>query len=138
MMTQIPSLTQQQLTLLRVAKKHSVREIRLVYEFPVIDDQEPPNSHPSFIQGLIDAHLIQVQVNSTILSASAFQQTNWTEYSKGIDDPTQEDWDRWRDRFIAQQEEGFDQLMTPGVGFGEFSKVWIREIGLQATQPSNM
>lgn len=137
-MTHIPSLTHQQLKLLRVAKKHSVREIRLAYEFPVIDDQEPLITHPSFIQGLIDAHLIQVQVNATTLSASAFQQTNWTEYCKEIEHPAQKDWERWRDGFIAQQEEGFDQLMTPGKGFGEFSKVWIREISLQATQPSKL
>lgn len=137
-MTHIPPLTHQQLKILRVAKKHSVREIRLAYEFPVIDDQEPPSSHPSFIQGLIDAHLIQVQVNATIISSSDFQQRDWAEYCKEIDYPTQVDWERWRNKFIAQQEKGLDQLMTPGIGFGEFSKVWIREIGLQANQPNSL
>lgn len=137
-MTHIPSLTNQQLKLLRAAKKHSVREIRLAYEFPVIDDQEPPISHPSFIQGLIDAHLIQVQVIATKLSASEFQQINWTEFCQGIDYPTPADWEKWRNEFIAQQEEGFDQLMTPGIGFGEFSKVWIREISVRAVQPSSL
>ncbi|WP_299491763.1 hypothetical protein [Acaryochloris sp. IP29b_bin.137] len=137
-MTQIPSLTQQQLELLRIAKKNSVEELRLSYEFPVLDDDEPPIGHPPFIQELIDHHFIQVQVKGTSLRASEFQQENWTEYCDEIDYPTQADWDRWRQRFISQLGEGFESLMMPGKRLGQFTKVWIREISLRAVQPSSL
>lgn len=134
-MTHIPTLTHQQLELLRLAKKHSTEEIQLSYEFPVIDDSEPPIGHPPFIQELIDDHLVQVQVKETSLSDSEFQQESWAEYCIGIEHPTQTDWERWRQGFIAQLEIGFEHLMNPGNGFEEFSQVWRREISLQAVQP---
>ncbi len=137
-MTHIPTLTHQQLELLRLAKKHSVKEIQLSYEFPVIDDSEPPMGHPPFIQELIDDHLIEVQVKGTSLDASEFQQESWTEFCSGKEHPTQAEWNQWRQGFIAQLEEGFEYLMTPGNGFEEFSQVWKREISLQAVQPSNL
>lgn len=136
-MTHIPTLTHQQLELLRLAKKHSVKELQLSYEFPVIDSSEPPMGHPPFIQGLIDDHLVQVQVKGTSLNASEFQQESWTDFCSGIEHPTQADWNQWRLGFIAQLKEGFEYLMTPGKGFEQFSQVWRREISLQAVQPSN-
>lgn len=132
-MTHIPSLTQQQLELLRLAKKDSVEELQLSYESPVIDSSEPPIGHPPFIQELIDIHLIRVREIETSMLASEFQQSSWTDFCGDLDYPTQADWERWRQGFIAQLGEGFDQLMTPGKGFGQFTKVWIREIRLQAT-----
>lgn len=137
-MTHIPSLTQQQLELLRLAKKNSVEELQLTYEFPVVDSNEPPIGHPPFIQGLIDIHLIQVREKETSMLVSEFQQSSWTEFCEDLDYPTQADWDRWRRGFIIQLGEGFEQLMTPGKGFGQFTKVWVREIRLQATQPSSL
>ncbi|WP_299414620.1 hypothetical protein [Acaryochloris sp. IP29b_bin.148] len=137
-MTQIPSLTQQQLELLRLAKKNSVEELRLSYEFPVLDDDEPPSGHPLFIQELIDHHFIQVQMQGTALGASEFQQESWTEYCEEIDYPSQADWDRWRQGFIAQLSEGFESLMIPEKILGQFTKVWIREISLRAVQPSSL
>lgn len=136
-MTHIPTLAHQQLELLRLAKKHSVKELQLTYEFPVIDSSEPPKSHPPFIQELIDDHLIQVQVKETSLSDSEFQQESWAEFCSGIEHPTQADWNRWRQGFITQLKIGFEHLMTPGKDFEEFSQVWRREISLQAVQPSN-
>ncbi|BDM83711.1 hypothetical protein [Acaryochloris marina] len=136
-MTQIPSLTQQQLELLRLAKKNTMAELRLSYEFPVLDGNEPPIGHPPFIQELIDHQFIQVQVKETSLRASEFQQENWTEYCDEIDYPTKADWDRWRQGFMAQLGDGFESLMTPGIGFGQFTKVWIREISVRAVQPSS-
>ncbi|WP_299411809.1 hypothetical protein [Acaryochloris sp. IP29b_bin.148] len=124
-MTQIPSLTQQQLELLRLAKKDTVAELRLSYEFPVLDDNVPSGGHPPFIQELIDHHFIQVQVKETVIRASEFQQENWTEFCDEIDYPSQADWDRWRQGFISQLGEGFESLMTPGKGLGQFTKVWI-------------
>lgn len=137
-MTQIPSLTHQQLEILRLAKKNSVDELWLSYEFPVLDDDEPPNNHPPFIQALIDHRFIQVQVKGTSLGASEFQQESWTEYREDLDYPTQADWDRWRQRFISQLGEGFESLMMPGKRLGQFTKVWIREISLRAVQPSSL
>ncbi|ABW33318.1 hypothetical protein [Acaryochloris marina] len=137
-MVHIPNLTQQQLELLRIAKKHSVEELQLSYEFPVVDSSELRNGHPPFIQELIDLHLIQVREVETSMLASAFQQSSWAEFCEDLDYPTQADWDRWRKRFIAQLGEGIEQLMTPGKELGQFTKVWIREIRLQAVQPSNL
>ncbi|WP_299486523.1 hypothetical protein [Acaryochloris sp. IP29b_bin.137] len=136
-MTHIPTLTHQQLELLRLAKKHSVKELQLSYEFPVIDSSEPPMGHPPFIQELIDDHLVQVQVKGTSLNASEFQQESWTKFCSGIEHPTQADWNQWRQGFIAQLKEGFEYLMTPGNGFEQFSQVWRREIRLRAIQPGN-
>ncbi|UJB73215.1 hypothetical protein HRE53_32135 (plasmid) [Acaryochloris sp. 'Moss Beach'] len=137
-MTHIPSLTHQQLELLRIAKKHSVEELQLSYEFPVVGRSEPPIDHPPFIQELIDLHLIQAREIETSMLASEFQQSSWTEFCEDLDYPTQADWDRWRRGFITQLGEGFEQLMIPGREFGQFTKVWIREIRLQATQPSSL
>ncbi|ABW33296.1 hypothetical protein AM1_G0116 (plasmid) [Acaryochloris marina MBIC11017] len=75
--------------------------------------------------------LTQVQEKGTSLCASEFQQESWTEYCDEIDYPKQTDWDRWRQGFIVQLSEGFESLMTPGKSLGQFSKVWIREIGFE-------
>ena len=93
--------------------------------------------HPSFIQGLIDVHLIEVKVKQTSLNISEFQQESWAEFCNGIEHPTQADWNRWRQEFIAQLEEGFEHLMMPGNGIEEFSRVWTREIRLRAVQPGS-
>ncbi|MGR3279535.1 hypothetical protein ACSYAD_31195 [Acaryochloris marina NIES-2412] len=137
-MIHIPSLTHQQLELLRLTKKDSVEELQLFYEFPVIENSEPPISHPLLIQELIDIHLIQVREIETSVLVSEFQQSSWTEYCEDFDYPTQVDWDRWRQGIIAQLGEGVEQLMTPGKGLGQFTKVWIREIRVRAVQPSNL
>ncbi|BDM83870.1 hypothetical protein [Acaryochloris marina] len=137
-MTQIPSLTLQQLELLKLAKKHSSKEIQLSYEFPVLDSSKPPIGHPPFIQELIDDHLIDVRVQGTSMNVSEFQQASWTEYCKEIHNPIQNDWNHWRNGFIAQLEEGAEPLMKPGKRLGQFTKVWIREISLRAVQPSSL
>ncbi|MGR3278655.1 hypothetical protein ACSYAD_26530 [Acaryochloris marina NIES-2412] len=137
-MTHIPSLTHEQLELLRLAKKDSVEELQLFYEFPVVDDSEPPIAHPLFIQELIDIHLIQVREMEASVLTSEFQQSSWIEYCEDLVYPTQVDWGRWRQGIIAQLGEGVEQLMSPGKGLGEFKKVWIREIRVRAVQPSNL
>ncbi|ABW32927.1 hypothetical protein [Acaryochloris marina] len=137
-MTQIPSLTHQQLELLRIAKKNTVGELRLSYEYPVLDDNEPQIGHPPFIQELIDHHFIHVQVKETSLRASEFQQENWIEHCDGIDYPHQADWDRWRQGFITQLSEEIESLMIPGKNLGQFTQVWIREISVRAVQPSSL
>ncbi|QUY45988.1 hypothetical protein HRE53_27915 (plasmid) [Acaryochloris sp. 'Moss Beach'] len=138
-MIHIPSLTHEQLELLRLTKKDSVEELQLFYEFPIVDDNnKPPIVHPSLIQELIDNHLIQVREIEASMLASEFQQLNWSEYCEDLDYPTQVDWDQWRQGFIAQLGEGVEQLMNPGKGLGQFTKVWIREIRVRAVQPSNL
>lgn len=137
-MIHIPSLTHEQLELLRLTKKDSVEELQLFYEFPVIDDSEPPIAHPLFIQELIDIHLIQVREMEASVLVSEFQQSSWIEYCEDLVYPTQGDWGRWRQTVIDQLGEGVEQLMSPGKGLEQFTKVWIREIRVRAVQPSNL
>ncbi|ABW33382.1 hypothetical protein [Acaryochloris marina] len=137
-MISIPSLSLDQLEILRLAKRYSVEEFELAYESPVNNDLESPMGHPALIQGLIDAGLISVQVKGSFLRASEYQQESWAKYCVGIDHPTQEDWELWRRSFMARKEEGIDSLMIPGSSFKQFSNVWIREVDVQFVQPSNL
>lgn len=100
-MTHIPSLTQQQLELLRLAKKHSNEDIQLSYESTCVEANKPEIDHPPFIQELIDAHLIQVQSQGIRVKASEFQKESWAKFCDGIGPPTQSDWELWRRRFIT-------------------------------------
>lgn len=136
-MISIPSLSQEQLELLRLAKQHSVEELELAYESPVTDAFIPPKGHPAFIKGLIDAGLITVKSKGTFLRASGFQQESWAEFCEDIDHPTQEHWDQWRNAFISSNKEEMDSLMHPGQSFKHFRNVWIRKIGIQVVQPEN-
>lgn len=136
-MTNIPSLTQQQLELLRLAKKHSDMNIQLSYETTCVEDNKPIIDHPPFIQELIDANLIQVQLQGMRVKASEFQKESWTKFCDGIDYPSSKDWELWRRRFISQHKEVISSIMLPGKRFEEFSQVWEREISIQATQPSS-
>lgn len=136
-MISIPSLTHQQLILLRLTKKYPERSIHISYESPVINKRELPINHPPFIQRLIDESLIQVQVKRSVLSASKLQREDWTEFCKDIGFPTQKNWELWRARFIAQKKGEIDPLMTPGNELEEFSTVWIRLISIQAIQISD-
>ena len=111
-------------------------EFELEYEFSAVDHPEPPVDHPLFIQELIDAHLIQVQVKSISLCDSEYQQRSWAAFCEGLGQPSQTDWDLWRNGFIVQQEE-YDPLMTPGESLEVFSLVWKREISIRAVQPSS-
>lgn len=133
-MTCIPSLTLQQLALLRMAKKHPDQTIHLCYEFPVIPIHKLSHEHPPFLQELIDAHLIQVQVKGNVLKTSEFQQHTWSIYCDDIVYPSQQDWELWRKVFIAQAPASISPYLAPGIQFEQFSKVWKREIGLQAIQ----
>lgn len=139
-MTYIPSLTLKQLDLLRIAKQHPGETIQVSYEFPVINDTEPPIFHPPFIQKLIDARLIQIpiQVIGIHKRKSEHQQQSWAEFHEGIDHPSQANWESWRKGFIPQLDEGVSSLMSPGIGFEEFSTVWMREVTLQAIQPRKL
>lgn len=136
-MTHIPSLTHQQLELLRLAKKHSDEDIQLSYESTCVEDNEPVINHPQFIQELIDAKLIQVQSHGMRVKASEFQKESWAKFCDRIDYPSQSDWELWRRRFISKHKEVINPVMLPGKRFEQFSQVWVREISIQATQPSN-
>lgn len=136
-MISIPSLTLDQLELLRLAKQHSVEELEFTYESPVNNALESPMGHPAFIQGLINAGLIQVKVKGTFLRASEYQQESWARFCEDVYHPTQEHWEQWRKEFISSSLEEIDLLMYPGNSFKQFSNVWIREILLRVTQPSN-
>ncbi|QUY44808.1 hypothetical protein [Acaryochloris marina] len=136
-MISIPSLTLEQLELLRLAKEHSVEELELAYESPVNSAVEPPVGHPAFIQGLLNAGLILVKNKGTFLRASEYQQESWAKFCEDIDHPTQGDWDQWRKVFISSNKEEIDFLMHPGKSFKKFSNVWIRKIGVKVVQPRN-
>lgn len=137
-MTHIPSLTHQQLELLRVAKKHSDDNIHLSYESTCAEDSRPLIEHPQFIQELIDANLIQVQSHGMHVKASEFQKESWAKFCDQIKHPLQSDWELWRRRFINKHKEVVSPAMLPGERFEEFSQVWVREISIQATQPSSL
>ena len=137
-MTGIPSLTLQQLELLRVAKQHPGKTIQVSYEFPVTNNSKPLSEHPAFIQELIDAHLIEVQVRGTFLRTSEFQQRSWTIFCDDLDYPCQTDWELWRKGFIARHVGGKSPILAPGMRFEQFSRVWIRKIDLQSVQPTEL
>lgn len=137
-MTCIPSLTLQQLELLRLAKQRPGETIQVAYEFPVVGNCEPPSDHPAFIQELIDAHLIQIKGTALFKRRSEFQQQSWEVFCDDLDYPTQKDWELWRKGMIAQQEGSIYPLILPGIRFEEFSNVWIREFALQAIEPGKL
>lgn len=99
---------------------------------------EPLSKHPAFIQDLIDANLIQVQVTRLHIGCSEVQQKSWSMYCDEIDSPSQNDWELWRKAFTAQRAGNIIPDMTPGTRFKEFSNVWIREIDLQVIQPRKL
>ena len=134
-MISIPSLTQTQLALLRTAKKHPEKTVRLYYETPITNHRKPPFKNPPFIQKLVDSGLIEVEFKRVLSGPSLLEKESWYEYCTDLAIPSIRAWELWREEFIARQKEAPNILM-PGEGFEEFSDVWIQEINFHATQPS--
>ena len=133
-MISIPSLTLTQLALLRTAKKYSGKSVRLCYETPFTNLQNPPIKNPTFIQKLVDCGLIEVEFKQVLNGPSLFQKDSWHEYCADLELPSIRAWELWREKFIANLHET-THVLEPGEGFEEFSNVWIQEINFHATQP---
>ena len=134
-MISIPSLTQTQLALLRVAKKSSGKTIQLCYETPITNFRKPPFKNPPFIQKLVDFGLIEVECKQVLNGPSLFQKDSWQEYCADIELPSIRAWELWREEFIANLHES-TYVLVPGEDFEDFSNVWIQTISFHATQPS--
>ena len=129
----IPSLTQVQLEVLRLAKEHSGKKLQLSFESPVMGQGEPPNGNLLLIQEMIDLGLVEVQENRVYCDTSRFQQESWDEYCSSLELPSIYVWELWREEFIASQE-GSTALITPGEEFEDFSYVWVQEMEFWAVQ----
>ncbi|ABW31435.1 hypothetical protein [Acaryochloris marina] len=134
-MTFIPSLSQIQLEILRVAKLSSGEMLNLSLEAPIEQDEGPPSAHPQFVQELVDWGLIEVYFKHVHIGTSRFQQDSWAEYCADLSLPSIRAWELWRQEFISEQE-GATHVLTPGERFGEFSEVWVEEMRFRAVQPS--
>lgn len=134
-MVSIPSLTQAQLEILRIAKEHSGEILHLSFEFPILINEGPPTRTIDLIQDLIDLGLIEIQFRQVLSGPSQFQKDSWYAYYINLELPPIRAWELWRDEFIASQE-GSAYIFTPGEEFEDFSDVWIEEVRFQATQPS--
>lgn len=130
----IPSFSQVQLEILRLAKQHSGELLHLSFETPVLKDDEPPSGNPQFFQELLDLDLIEVHFKQVYIDLSNFQKDSWAEYCADLSLPSIRAWELWRQAFIAEQE-GVAYDLTPGERFGEFSEVWIEEMRFRAVQP---
>ncbi|NJM67023.1 MAG: hypothetical protein HC851_15810 [Acaryochloris sp. RU_4_1] len=135
-MTCIPSLSQFQLEILRLAKKYSGKAIHLSFETPIIENGEPPIRYPSLLQQLIDCGYIEVKIKRIRRETSRFQRDSWADFCSGLALPSIRAWELWRQKFIATQE-GLPQVLLPGEGFEDFSDAWVQEIRLRAVQPSS-
>ena len=133
-MTCIPSLTQVQLEILRLAKEHSGETLRLSFESPMMGHEEPPIDNPPLIQEMVDLGLVEVQKSRVYSSTSRFQRDCWFEYCSDLELPSIYAWELWREEFIASQD-GSTTLITPGEEFEDFSYVWVQEMIFQAVQP---
>lgn len=134
-MTFIPSLSQIQLEILRLAKQFSGDVLQLSLEIPMAQDEGPPSANPQFVQELIDLGLIEVHFKQVYIGTSRFQQDSWAEYCADLNLPSIRAWELWRQAFIAEQE-GATHVLAPGEGFGEFSEVWVEEMRFRAVQPT--
>ena len=134
-MASIPSLTQTQLEILRLAKEHSGEILHLSFELPIFIDEGPPTRTLDLIQDLIDFGLLEVQFRQVISGPSQFQKDSWHAFCANLEIPPIHAWELWRNEFIASQE-GAAYILTPGKEFEDFSNVWIEELRFQATQPS--
>lgn len=134
-MTFIPSLTQTQLRIFRLAKKYPDKAVRLSYEIPVICYGDEPIGYPAFLQNLINLGLVEVYSRQVRCDSSRYQRDSWNKYSADLDLPSIYAWELWRDKYIAGQK-GSRHILIPGEEFEHFSNVWIQEIRVQAVQPS--
>ncbi|UJB72721.1 hypothetical protein HRE53_27930 (plasmid) [Acaryochloris sp. 'Moss Beach'] len=133
-MVHIPSLTQVQLEILRLAKENPGETLQLSFESPVMGDGEPRAKNPSLIQEMIDFGLVEIQKSRVYCEISRFQRECWFEYCADIELPSIYAWELWRKEFINSQE-GSTTLITPGEEFEDFSYVWVQEMEFQAVQP---
>lgn len=134
-MVYIPSLTQTQLRILRLAKKYPDKAVRLSYELPVICHGDEPIGYPAFLQKLIGLGLIKVRSRRVRYDSSRHQRDSWNKYSADLELPSIYAWGSWRDKYIAKQK-GSRHILIPGEEFEHFSNVWIQEIRVQSVQPS--
>ncbi len=134
-MVLIPTLTQVQLEILRLAKENAGETLRLSFESPMMGHGEPPIVHPSLIQEMVDLGLVEVQKSRIHCDISQFQRQCWFEYCSDLELPSIYAWELWREEFIASQD-GSTTLITPGEEFEDFSYVWVQEMTFQAVQPS--
>lgn len=133
-MVHIPSLTQVQLEILRLAKENPGETLQLSFESPVMGNREPPSGHPPLIQEMLDLGLVLVQQSRVHCEISRFQQQCWHEYCSDLELPSIYAWELWRKDFITSQE-GSTTLITPGEEFEDFSYVWVQEMEFWAVQP---
>ncbi len=133
-MVHIPSLTQVQLEILRLAKENPGESLQLSFESPVMGNGEPPTNHPLLIQEMIDLGLVEIQKSWVHCDISRFQRECWLEYCSNLELPSIYAWELWRKEFIASQEDS-TTLFTPGEEFEDFSYVWVQEMEFRAVQP---
>ncbi|KAI9129373.1 hypothetical protein [Acaryochloris sp. CCMEE 5410] len=133
-MVLIPSLTQVQLEILRLAKENPDETLQLSFESPVMGNGEPPTHNPLLIQEMIDLGLVEVQQSCVHCGISQFQQQCWLEYCSDLELPSIYAWELWRKEFIASQD-GSATLISPGEEFEDFSYVWVQEMEFRAVQP---
>lgn len=133
-MPHIPSLTQVQLEILRLAKENDGETLQLAFESPVMGQGEPPSHHPPLMQEMIDLGLLEVQSSRVYCDTSRFQRDCWFEYCANLELPSIYAWELWRKEFIENQE-GSTILITPGEDFEDFSYVWVQEMIFRAVQP---
>ena len=133
-MVHIPSLTQVQLEILRLAKEHPGESLQLSFESPVMGHGEPPIANPPLIQEMIDLGLVEVHKSRAYSDISKFQRDCWFEYCSDLELPSIHAWELWREDFIASQD-GLATLITPGEEFEDFSYVWVQEMEFRAVQP---
>ncbi|MGR3279252.1 hypothetical protein ACSYAD_29740 [Acaryochloris marina NIES-2412] len=134
-MVYIPSLTQTQLRILRLAKKYPDKAVRLSYEIPIICNGDEPIGYPAFLQKLIGLGLVEVYSKQVRYDSSRYQRDSWNKYCSDLALPSIYAWDLWRDKYIAKQN-GSRYILIPGEEFEHFSNVWIQEIEVRAIQPS--
>lgn len=133
-MVSIPSLSQAQLEILRIAKEHSGEILHLSFETPMLKEDGPPSGNPQFFQELIDLDLIEIHFKQVYIGTSKFQKDSWAEYCAALDLPSLRAWELWRRAFISEQR-GVTHVLEPGEGFGEFSEVWVEEMRFRAVHP---
>ncbi len=133
-MPHIPSLTQVQLEILRLAKENDGETLQLAFESPVMGQGEPPSNHPPLMQEMIDLGLIEVQSSRVYCDTSRFQRDCWLEYCSNLELPSIYAWELWRKEFIENQESS-TTLIAPGEEFEDFSYVWVQEMIFRAVQP---
>ena len=131
----IPSLSLIQLAILRFAKQYPGETIQLLYEIPIVNAGGSTIGYTSAIQQLIDLDLIEVKSTHMYCDFSRIQKKSWARFIAELKYPSICAWEIWRDKYIARRKRS-KRVAIPGKGYEDFSYVWIREVGVQATQPS--